>query len=86
MGEERYRKRVLETWPCGCRMWRIYTRVGDSIEQKELERREMCWGLESLFELRERAEQRQARAYSERGEHSPEYSRLRRLTSTSSPK
>ena len=75
MGEERYEQRVLETWPCGCREWYVETVVGDAVEWRALERREMCREIARLVEREERAELRVATALVEHGEHSPEYKR-----------
>ncbi len=75
MDEEGYRQHVLETWPCGCRIWYTRTIVGETIEQQDLTRSELCWGLQTLFEREPEAEGRAVYAYIEHGEHSPEYQR-----------
>ncbi len=75
MDEERYREQVLETWPCGCRMLYTRTMVGETIEQRDLTRSEICWGLETLLERETDTEGRIIYAFTEHGEHSPEYRR-----------
>ncbi len=73
MEEESYKERVLETWPCGCRKWYTRTMVGEVIEQQDLTRSEICCGLDTLVERETEAEGRMIYAYTEHGEHSPEY-------------
>ncbi len=75
MDEKVYRQCVLETWPCGCRMWYTKIIVGETIEQQDLTRSELCWGLETLFEREPEVEGRAVYAYLEHGEHSLEYKR-----------
>ena len=75
MGEDRRTERVLERWPCGCRVWRIETLVGGAVEGDEVERQKMCRELESLVEREERAQQRAIAALVEHGDRSPEHNR-----------
>ena len=75
MGEQRFDQRVLETWPCGCRAWRVEIVVGDIVAEEWIERFEGCREYQALVEREKRAELRTGAAYLEHGEGAPEHTR-----------
>jgi hypothetical protein len=70
---EKYRRRVLYAWPCGCREWRVEAIARDTIEEEELERYEPCGDLKALIARADAAEVHQVQAYLEHGIASPEH-------------
>ena len=77
---EKYRRRVLYAWPCGCREWRVeaIARVNPAedeftIVEEELERYEPCGDLKALIARADAAEVHQVQAYLEHEIASPEH-------------
>jgi hypothetical protein len=71
--------RHLHTWPCGCREWVVSVMQGALLVDGRSERFEPCPEFKALSSRDRRAELDVAAAYSEHGEHSPEYRRADRI-------
>jgi hypothetical protein len=67
--------RHLHTWPCGCREWVVSVMEGDLLLEERPQRFVPCREFAALAERERSAELDQAAAFSEHGEHSPEYRR-----------